>query len=37
MRKLAVGKQGAVAIVNSSLKQNDASRVWLTRGRLNPG
>jgi hypothetical protein len=37
MRKLAVGRQGAVAIVNSSLKQNDASRVWLTRGRLNPG
>ena len=37
MRKLAVGKQGAVAIVNSSLKQNDASRVWLMRGLLNPG
>jgi hypothetical protein len=36
MRKLAVGKQGAIAIVNSSLKQNDASRVWLTRGWLNP-
>ena len=37
MRKLAVGKQGALAIVNSSLKPNDASRVWLTRGQLNPG
>lgn len=37
MRKLAVGKQGAIAIVNSSLKQNHSSRVWLTRGRLNPG
>jgi hypothetical protein len=37
MRKLAVGRQGSIAIVNSSLKQDDASRVWLTRGRLNPG
>jgi hypothetical protein len=37
MRKLAVGKQGAIAIVNSSLKHDHSSRVWLTRGRLNPG
>ncbi len=34
MRKLAVNRAGAVAIVNSSLKPNDASRVWLMRGAL---
>jgi hypothetical protein len=33
MRKLAVGADGAVAIVNSSFKENTASRVWLIRGK----
>jgi hypothetical protein len=32
MKKLAVNGAGAVAIVNSSLKQNRHSRVWLIRG-----
>ena len=32
MRKLAVNGRGAVAIVNSSLKANERSRVWLIRG-----
>ncbi len=36
MRKLAVSGDGAVAIVNSSFKPNEASRVWLIRGRLKP-
>jgi len=34
MRKLAVNGRGAVAIVNSSLKPNERSRVWLIRGAL---
>ncbi len=34
MRKLAVNGRGAVAIVNSSLKANERSRVWLIRGTL---
>jgi hypothetical protein len=34
MNKLAVNRAGAVAIVNSSLKQDDHSRVWLMRGTL---
>jgi BNR repeat-like domain len=34
MRKLAVNRQGAVAIVNSSLRPGAHSRVWLMRGRL---
>ena len=34
MNKLAVGRDGAIAIVNSSIKEGDRSRVWLTRGRL---
>jgi hypothetical protein len=34
MRKLAVNGSGAVAIVNSSLKPNQHSRVWLVRGSL---
>jgi hypothetical protein len=33
MRKLAVSGDGAVAIVNSSFKENQASRVWLIRAR----
>jgi hypothetical protein len=34
MRKLAVDRTGAVAVVNSSLKHNEKSRVWLMRGQL---
>jgi hypothetical protein len=34
MKKLAVNRAGAVAIVNSSIKENDGSRAWLMRGRL---
>lgn len=34
MKKLAVNDAGAVAIVNSSLKQNERSRVWFMRGAL---
>ena len=33
-RKLAVSADGAIAIVNSSIKPNEGSRVWLTRGKL---
>jgi hypothetical protein len=32
MKKLAVNDAGAIAIVNSSLKQGERSRVWLIRG-----
>lgn len=32
MKKLAVNRDGSVAIVNSSLKQGKQSRVWLMRG-----
>jgi hypothetical protein len=34
MRKLAVNADGAIAIVNSSFKSNEASRIWLIRGKL---
>jgi len=34
MRKLAVGRDGALAIVNSSFRSGVASRVWLMRGAL---
>ncbi|HZO01755.1 MAG TPA: sialidase family protein [Burkholderiales bacterium] len=34
MNKLAVGRDGTVAIVNSSIRDGDRSRVWLMRGRL---
>jgi hypothetical protein len=34
MRKLAVNGDGAIAIVNSSFKPNEASHVWLIRGKL---
>ena len=34
MKKLAVGGNGQVAVVNSSLKENAGSRVWLMRGAL---
>jgi len=33
MRKLAVSGDGEIAIVNSSFKEKEASRVWLIRGR----
>jgi hypothetical protein len=33
MKKLAVNARGAVAIVNSSLKDRERSRVWLIRTR----
>ena len=36
MNKLAVGSDGAVAVVNSSLLPGAHSRVWLMRGRLVP-
>ncbi len=32
MRKLAVNRAGAVAVVNSTFKRNEASHVWLFRG-----
>ncbi len=34
MKKLAVSSSGAVAIVNSSLKQHEHSRVWLIRAEI---
>jgi hypothetical protein len=34
MQKLAVNRHGAVAIVNSSLKEGERSRVWLVRGTI---
>ncbi|HYG36790.1 MAG TPA: sialidase family protein [Clostridia bacterium] len=37
MQKLAVNNAGMLAIVNSSLKENERSRVWLMRGQLSPG
>jgi hypothetical protein len=33
MRKLAVNRDGTIAIVNSSLTDNQRSRVWLIRGK----
>jgi hypothetical protein len=36
MRKLAVNRQGAFAIVNSSFKDKERSRAWLIRGQLKP-
>jgi hypothetical protein len=33
-RKLATGADGALAVVNSSLKPGERSRVWLVRGTL---
>ena len=35
MRKLAVNDAGLIAIVNSSLKDNEHSRVWLIRGQAS--
>jgi hypothetical protein len=34
MKKLAVNDAGTIAIVNSSLKQGQRSRVWLTTGKV---
>jgi hypothetical protein len=34
MKKLAASRAGHLAIVNSSLKQNERSRVWLIRGKI---
>lgn len=34
MKKLAINGAGTMAIVNSSLKQNVRSRVWMMRGQL---
>ena len=34
MKKLAVNDAGIVAIVNSSLKENERSRVWLLHGKV---
>jgi hypothetical protein len=36
MRKLAVNRAGAIAVVNSSFRHNEKSRAWLTRGQLRP-
>ncbi|MDZ7737351.1 MAG: hypothetical protein U5P41_15655 [Gammaproteobacteria bacterium] len=33
MNKLAVNKTGAIAIVNSTFKENAASHIWLIRGQ----
>jgi hypothetical protein len=35
MKKLAASGDGEIAVVNSSLRDNDGSRVWLIRG--SPG
>jgi hypothetical protein len=32
MRKLAVNEAGAIAVVNSTFKRDEASRIWLVRG-----
>jgi hypothetical protein len=34
-KKLAVDDEGRVAVVNSSMKLGERSRVWLMRGRIN--
>jgi hypothetical protein len=36
MRKLAVNRDGATAVANSSFKEKERSRAWLLRGRLPP-
>jgi hypothetical protein len=36
MEKLAVGREGSLAVVNSSFQEGKRSRVWLTRGQLVP-
>lgn len=32
MQKLAVNRRGAIAVVNSTFRKGDASRIWLIRG-----
>jgi hypothetical protein len=32
-RKLAVSRDGSVAVVNSTIKEGGASRIWLMRAR----
>ena len=34
MRKLAVGPEGALAIVNSTYRRGEESRIWLHLGRV---
>jgi hypothetical protein len=34
MRKLAVGKAGRVAVVNSTFRERESSNIWLWRGEL---
>jgi hypothetical protein len=34
-KKLAVDDEGRIAVVNSSMKPGERSRVWLMRGRIN--
>ena len=34
MRKLVVNGAGAVAVVNSSFKRDQTSRIWLFRGQV---
>lgn len=36
MRKMAVNRDGALAIVNSAFQEGERSRVWLIRGQLRP-
>ena len=33
MRKLAVNEAGAIAVVNSTFRANETSRIWLFRGQ----
>jgi hypothetical protein len=33
MRKLAVNEAGAIAVVNSTFRRNESSRIWLFRGK----
>jgi hypothetical protein len=35
-KKLAVNDEGRIAVVNSSMKPGERSRVWLIRGRMSP-
>lgn len=37
MKKLAVNAAGTVVIINSSLKQDERSRVWMMRGEIRDG
>jgi hypothetical protein len=36
MRKLAVNRDGALAVVNSTFRRDESSHVWLLLGRLPP-